>query len=46
MEQIINNACKYVDVRGKIEISAMENDESVILSIKDNGMGIPAKDMN
>ena len=46
LEQIINNACKYVDVRGKIEISAMENDESVILSIKDNGMGIPAKDMN
>lgn len=46
LEQIINNACKYVDVCGKIEISAIENDESIILSIRDNGMGIPAKDID
>jgi len=45
LEQIINNACKYVDVCGKIEVSAMENDESIILFIRDNGMGIPAKDI-
>ncbi|SJZ74856.1 Histidine kinase-, DNA gyrase B-, and HSP90-like ATPase [Garciella nitratireducens DSM 15102] len=46
MEQVINNACKYVDIHGKIEIFAMETNESVILSIKDNGIGIPAKDIN
>ncbi|WP_234978644.1 sensor histidine kinase [Anaerosalibacter sp. Marseille-P3206] len=45
LDQIINNACKYVDIHGKIEISAEEDDESVILSIKDNGMGIPTKDI-
>ena len=46
LEQIINNACKYVDINGEIEISAMENSESVILFIRDNGMGISAKDIN
>ena len=46
LEQIINNACKYVDINGKIEISAMENSESVILFIRDNGMGISPKDIN
>lgn len=46
LEQIINNACKYIDINGKIEISAMENSESVILFIRDNGMGIPAKDID
>lgn len=46
LEQIINNACKYVDIGGKIEISAKEDDESIILSIRDNGMGIPNKDID
>ncbi|KAE9631229.1 MAG: integral rane sensor signal transduction histidine kinase [Defluviitaleaceae bacterium] len=46
IEQIINNACKYVDVGGKIELNAEERDESIILSIRDNGIGIPAKDIN
>lgn len=45
LDQIINNACKYVDIHGEIEICAIEDDESVILSIVDNGMGIPAKDI-
>ncbi|NLY68109.1 MAG: HAMP domain-containing histidine kinase [Tissierellia bacterium] len=46
IEQIINNACKYVDVHGKIKIHGEETDESIILSIWDNGMGIPQKDMD
>ena len=45
LDQIINNACKYVDIHGKIEIYAIEDDESVTLSIKDNGMGISKKDI-
>ena len=45
LDQIINNACKYVDIHGKIVISAIEDDESVILSIVDNGMGIAKKDI-
>ncbi|MBU5438047.1 sensor histidine kinase [Tissierella sp. MSJ-40] len=45
LEQIINNACKYVNLQGKIEIYAKENEESVRLFIKDNGIGIPQKDI-
>lgn len=46
LEQIINNACKYVDVLGKIEVFGRETGESVMLFVRDNGMGIPAKDIN
>ena len=46
IEQIINNACKYVDTHGKVEIHGEETDESVILTIRDNGMGIPEKDID
>lgn len=46
IDQIVNNACKYVEHNGKIEIRGQETDESIILSIKDNGMGIPAKDID
>ena len=46
IEQIINNACKYVNSHGKVKIHGKETDESVILSIWDNGMGIPEKDIN
>lgn len=45
LEQIINNACKYVGSQGKIQIYAKENEESIRLFIRDNGMGIPQKDM-
>jgi signal transduction histidine kinase len=46
IEQIINNACKYVDANGKVKIHGEETDESVILTIWDNGMGIPEKDLS
>lgn len=46
LEQIINNACKYVDEeKGAIVISAKENEKEVKLSVKDNGVGIPLKDI-
>ena len=45
IEQIINNACKYIDIHGKVKVHGEENDESVILTIWDNGMGIPEKDI-
>lgn len=46
LEQIINNACKYVDEKGLIQIYAEENEEEVKLHIKDNGIGILPKDIN
>lgn len=45
LDQIVNNACKYVNVSGKIKIWADEDEKSVKLHIKDNGIGIAKKDI-
>ena len=38
---LLNNAVKYTDENGKIEIDVTEEDEFVKVEIKDNGIGIP-----
>lgn len=43
LNQIINNSIKYQS--SQIEISAREHDRKVILSIRDNGIGIAEKDL-
>lgn len=45
LDQILNNACKYIDHNGKIEIFAREDDRTIRLSIRDNGVGILPKDI-
>lgn len=45
LEQIINNACKYVEENGSIEVYAKEDDKTIRLFIKDNGTGILPKDI-
>ena len=45
LEQILNNASKYVKQDGKVEISAKEDEKTIRLSIRDNGIGIPATDI-
>lgn len=44
-DQIINNACKYVNKDGKITIYAEEDEKMVRVHIKDNGIGIKEKDI-
>ena len=46
IEQITNNAFKYVGYNGKIQISAIQDNNGVTLIIRDNGMGIPQKDID
>jgi Histidine kinase-, DNA gyrase B-, and HSP90-like ATPase. len=46
LDQLINNACKYVDDGGKIEIYGSEDETSVKLFIRDNGIGILPQDIN
>tara|TARA_B100000508_G_scaffold125643_1_gene109720 strand:+ start:13648 stop:15159 length:1512 start_codon:yes stop_codon:yes gene_type:complete len=41
---LLSNAIKYSNVNGKIELSVIENDALVELSVKDDGIGIPEKD--
>lgn len=42
---LISNAFKYVDSKGKIAVEINKKDEKVIISVIDNGAGIPEKDI-
>jgi len=42
---IIRNAIKYTDDRGKIVILAKKEKGNIFVSIKDNGIGIPEEDL-
>ena len=39
---ILSNAIKFVPANGKIDISAVQKEDTILLSIKDNGPGIVA----
>jgi CheY-like chemotaxis protein len=38
---LLNNACKYTDDGGQIEVDARRDGASVLISVKDNGRGVP-----
>ena len=44
IENLISNAIKYTQGRGKIEIKILQKDKNLIFSCKDNGIGIPRED--
>jgi len=46
LDQILNNAYKYIDDNGKVEICAKEDKKAIRLSIRDNGVGILPKDIS
>jgi len=41
---IISNSIKYTPENGRIDVIAKKQDKNVIITIKDNGIGIPDKD--
>jgi len=43
---IITNAIKYTPDGGNIEIIAKSNEEKAIITVKDNGIGIPKEDIS
>ena len=43
-ENLISNALKYTNLKGLIEISSELQKDSIVISVKDNGVGI-AKDV-
>ncbi|WP_270736258.1 cell wall metabolism sensor histidine kinase VicK [Streptococcus anginosus] len=45
IDNIINNAIKYSPEGGKITVSVKTTDTQMILSISDEGLGIPKKDL-
>ncbi len=44
IDNLIENAIKYTK-QGKVDVDIAGNDDNVIISIKDSGIGIPAEDM-
>jgi signal transduction histidine kinase len=43
LRNVIDNALKYSS--GKVDIYLRENEESVLISVRDKGVGIPEKDL-
>ena len=42
---LVDNAIKYTPSGGAVEIDAKDEDRSVVLKIRDSGMGIPTEDL-
>ena len=42
ISNLLNNAAKYTEPGGQIWLSAQSDGSEVIISVRDNGMGIPA----
>jgi signal transduction histidine kinase/CheY-like chemotaxis protein/PAS domain-containing protein len=38
---LLNNACKYTDPGGRIELHAGQQDGEAVVTVRDNGLGIP-----
>ena len=43
---LVENAVKYGKRKGTITLSVKQNDEETILSVKDNGIGIPEESLS
>ncbi|EAE7319450.1 PAS domain-containing protein [Listeria monocytogenes] len=43
---LLSNAINYTPVDGKVEVKLIEQETEVIIEVTDNGIGIPAKDID
>lgn len=46
ISNIITNAIKYTNNGGKINVSLLEEEGTVVITVEDNGIGIPAQDLS
>ncbi|MFA7468627.1 MAG: ATP-binding protein [Desulfotomaculaceae bacterium] len=43
---LIDNAMKYTHTAGKIEVEVAQDDQNAVIRVRDNGIGIPAMDLD
>lgn len=46
IRNLVSNALKFTPQRGEVRIKAKNNDESILIQVMDNGVGIPAEKLN
>ena len=46
LTNLISNAIKYSEEKGEVEVALVDEEDYVLLQVKDNGVGIPEKDLN
>jgi PAS domain S-box-containing protein len=46
IRNLVSNSIKYTSANGRIEVSASVKDDFILVSVKDNGTGIPKADLN
>lgn len=45
MYNLISNAYKFLENKGRVEVTLKEKDEYIIIGVKDNGIGISEEDI-
>ena len=45
LTNLLDNAVKYSDPDGDIEVAAVDGDDRVVLEVRDHGIGIPSRDL-
>jgi PAS domain S-box-containing protein len=46
LRNLLNNALKFTCLNGEVFVNAIEEKNHIIISVKDNGIGIPKKDID
>lgn len=46
LSNLLDNAIKYTPAGGKVEVNLEQNSHDIILRVKDNGVGVSAKDLS
>ncbi|HYE09946.1 MAG TPA: HAMP domain-containing sensor histidine kinase [Patescibacteria group bacterium] len=45
MNNLLSNAYKYLKPNGRVEVTLAKQNKNIIIKVKDNGIGIPEKDL-